>query len=608
MPAPIGSRLLSATGVAPVIATFSGDTDGLRQVGRRSVLAAISGTVDTFLWRAVLQSVVAGGAGVIVPVALMGANLIAGQRIRNALGRQVAAMGFESSGKLGREVFSRLQLMPKSYFSTKPNSEVQSLVLNDVSAVRDTFCNVSERLVMNSLAIGSTLVGLAIMSPALTMVMAAPLGVLAATSAYATWRSKHFDDQRQSAWSKVMEVVQDRLSPRGVIGTRHFGRERHAEQAYVRGLQRHSKASIEGLHLRQRVSAVAENAYAAGMLLGTLMVGTRLIDGVSTATFVAFFSLSARLFVPITQMPEDIMQVQSGWNAAKRLTRLLDESTEVLEKRTGIELDGRLSGRGIELDNVTFGYTPGRPVLNGLDLTIRPGEHLALVGRSGQGKSTLLDLVMGHYSAQSGQVRINGHDVSRLSRHSLTQLFAVVDQHPTLFTGTIAENLVEAKAHASREELMRACRSARLHEEITAMDQGYDTVINSQTGLSGGQRQRLAIAKALLKDAPVVVFDEATASIDNETVRSILPTIALLNRHKTVITTSHQLTSLHSADRIVVIDDGRIVEQGTHEELVQRNGHYASAWAARAPNFDNIGPPSTRPAGDRGDFGLGRSL
>ncbi len=590
MPARLGHRLLSATGVGPVIATFSGDKSELRQIGRRSVLAAVAGTVDTFLWRAVLQSVVAGGAGVIVPVVLMGANLVAGQRVRNALSRQVAEIGFRSSGRLGREVFGRLQLMPKSYFSSKPNSQVQSLVLNDVSTVRDTFCNVAERLVMNSLAIGSTMVGLTIMSPALTLVMAAPLGVLAVSSAYATWRSKAFDDRRQSAWSKVMEVVQDRLSPRGAISTRQFARERHAEETYIKGLSLHSTATLHALRMRLRLSSLAENAYAAGMLMGTLMVGTRMIDGVSTATFVAFFSLSARLFVPITQMPQDVLQVRSGFNAAKRLTEVLERSTDALERRSGVQLEREITGSGIEFDNVTFG----------------PGQHLALVGRSGQGKSTLLDLLMGHYQPQSGQVRINGHDIRDVERRSLAGLFAVVDQHTTLFTGTIAENLLEAKPHASLDELIDACRSARLHDEIMAMGQGYETLISNQNGLSGGQRQRLAIAKALLKDAPVVLLDEATASVDSETARAIICAADLVSQGKTVITTSHQLTTLHSAERIAVLNGGRISEEGKHCDLMQLGGLYASAWRAHTPTFD---APAAKPV-RHGDplGGLGRSL
>ncbi len=234
----------------------------------------------------------------------------------------------------------------------------------------------------------------------------------------------------------------------------------------------------------------------------------------------------------------------------------------------------QLGGR-IEFDHVTFGYDPYYPVLRDLTFTIEPGELIGIVGQSGAGKTTLVNLICRFYDVTSGAIRIDGVDVRDLSMEEIRKQIGIVLQQPFLFQGTIAENIAYGKANATREEIIRAAKAANAHDFITRLPEGYDTIVGEGgTGLSGGERQRISIARAILHDPRILILDEATSSVDTEAERQIQEALETLVRGRTTIAIAHRLSTLYNADRIIVLNHGRLEEQGPPQKLMESKGMF----------------------------------
>ena len=253
-------------------------------------------------------------------------------------------------------------------------------------------------------------------------------------------------------------------------------------------------------------------------------------------------------------------------NSAERLFEIIDAIPEITESKNPVKLD---KPRGeIELRNVTFGYSPTRPVLKNINLKVREGEMLGIVGRSGAGKSTLVNLISRLYDVNEGNILIDGTDVKELAFRDLRRNVAMVSQDTFIFMGSVAMNIAYGNENASRADIIRAAKLASAHDFISKMPDGYDTIIGaSGKNLSGGEKQRISIARAILADPKILILDEATASVDTETEKAIQNSIRYLVKGRTVLSIAHRLSTLRDADRLIVIENGRIVEEGTHDEL-----------------------------------------
>jgi len=330
--------------------------------------------------------------------------------------------------------------------------------------------------------------------------------------------------------------------------------------------------------------------YSPGMIfvgsLGTMLIiwygaGEVLRGALTVGELVMFLSYLALFYVPINQIHSVNHMLQHALAASERVFDILDTPPEVQDQSSVIAPAKRLNG-AVRFENVSFHYRPDVPVLCDVTLDVHPGERIALVGPSGAGKSTMLKLLMRFYDVRAGAITIDGHDLRDLPLAFLRSQIGLVQQEPFLFNGTVRDNILYGDLRADQERMETAARAARAHEFISLLPEGYDTWIGERgVKLSVGEKQRVSIARVLLKDPPIVIFDEATSNIDTETEVKIREALDCLTRGRTTFIIAHRLSTLHHVDRIVVVNQGQIVEQGLHEELLTKGGLYAGLYEAQ---------------------------
>ncbi len=482
--------------------------------------------------------------------------------------------------RLRQEVFEALQRLSLNYYENRSTGEIMSRVVNDTEPVQRIFIDGFEGMLTATLTLVGITTILFVINWKLALLVLVPIPFLILGGIYFTRRvHRHYRDIRQHA-ADLNGYLQDALS--GIRETMGFNRQPYEYARFTEMSQQYSQANLKAMYLW--------SVYSPGMIflgnLGTVLIvvfgAVEVIEGrLTTGELVMFLSYLVLFYTPVNQIHSVNHLLQHALAAGERIFDVLDAKPAVPDEGTITPQESRFSGK-VEWKTVVFAYRPEAPVVSKLSLVVKPGLHVALVGPSGVGKSTLMKLLFRYYDVQDGAIELDGYDIRELPLATLREQIGFVQQEPFLFNGTVRDNLAYGNLTASQEQIETVAKAAQAHTFILDLPEGYDTWIGERgVKLSVGQKQRMAIARVLLKDPPIVVMDEATSNIDTETEVDIRKAMDELMRGRTTFIIAHRLSTLQSVDRIVVLDGGRIIEEGNHSTLMALGGLYAGLYEAQ---------------------------
>jgi ATP-binding cassette subfamily B protein len=476
-------------------------------------------------------------------------------------------------GDLRTKVYDKMVHMHLAFFHDKQTGDLMSRVVNDTRDFELLYAHMIPETITNFVTFTGVLIILLTINPKLAMITCAPIPLILIAGLVFAKKVRSFFRVSQQKMGELNGKLQDNLS--GTHEIQAFGREDYETGRINEKNFEHVKAMLQAL----KVSAVFHPSVEFISSIGTILVvafGGYLAysEGLQVEDIVAFLLYLSLFYQPITGLANLLENMQQSLAGAERVMMILDAPNQIEDKEDAIELKD-VKGE-IVFDRVSFSYVDGIPVLNDVSFTCKPGEMLALVGPTGVGKTTITELLSRFYEPQSGRILIDGQDIRDVRISSLRQNISTVLQDTFLFNGTIAENISYARPEATMEEIKEAAKAANIDKEIEAMPDGYDTVTGERgVKLSGGQKQRIAIARAILRRSPIIVLDEATAAVDVETEKQIREAISSLTGKRTIIAIAHRLSTIRSAEQILVIENGKVIERGTHEELLRLDGQYA---------------------------------
>ena len=472
-----------------------------------------------------------------------------------------------------REVFGRLQRLPVNYFDQRASGDLMTRVLEDVNAVERVLIDGTEQGTVAILSLFGVLGFLFVMNPTLAVVALIPIPLLAGGALWYTLTAHRRYRAQREASSAMNALLMDNLQ--GVRQIKAYGQQAHEDARFAQRADELRRGTLGVMRVWAAYSPAMSFAAALGSALVLWVGGHLVLAGEMTlGQLVGFLFFLALFYEPIARLHGLNQMLQAARAAGERVFDILDTEVEGDAHRTQ-SLREPVRGE-VVYENVSFGYGPERVVLNDVSLSARPGQMIALVGPTGAGKSTLVNLLPAFYEATSGRITIDGQDTSAISLESLRQHISVVSQEAFLFNGTVRENILYGRLLASEAELHAAARAANCHKFIMRLPEGYDSRVGERgVKLSVGEKQRVSIARALLKNAPLLILDEATASVDTATERMIQEALERLMAGRTSFVIAHRLSTIRRADQILVLRHGQVIERGTHDELLELDGLYA---------------------------------
>ena len=484
-------------------------------------------------------------------------------------------IAFRVSQDLRTAAMAKIQRLPLSYLDSHPSGDLVSRIIADVDTFSDGLLMGFTQFFSGVLTIAGTLILMAVIHLGVTavVVVLTPLSLFAA--GFITRRTYRYFKTQSAIRGEQTALVEEMIQGQRVVQA--FGYEEKSQAAFDEVNDRLKTASIQAVFFSSLTNPVTRFVnsvvYAAVGLTGALLA---MGSGISVGQLSVFLSYANQYAKPFNEISGVVTELQNAMACIQRIFDLLDEPDQIPDAPDAIKL---VSDGQVAIRDVAFSYTPDRPLLQNLSLDVRPGQRIAIVGPTGCGKTTLINLLMRFYDVDSGSISVAGHDIRTVTRSSLRRNYGMVLQDTWLRAGTIRENIAYGRPEASDEEIVAAAKAAHAHSFIRRLPQGYDTVIAEDGGsLSQGQKQLLSIARVMLCLPPMLILDEATSSIDTRTEVKIQAAFAKMMEGRTSFIVAHRLSTIREADVILVMRDGKIIEQGNHQSLLAQKGFYATLY------------------------------
>lgn len=486
-----------------------------------------------------------------------------------------------------RQVFDKLMSLPVSFFDAHATGDIISHISYDIDVVNVSLSHDLLQVLTSLVTVVGSLVMMIAIAPSLIVVF---LFTVPASIWFAKWKTKRARPlfrKRSQSLGELNGYAEEMLSGHKTI--KAYGRESliisRFDQKNSEAVNAYYKADLQGAYMGPIVNFINNLSISLVAMLGGIFYMLTVTRGTTLPAFFhiglgdvgAFIQYSRKFSGPINEFANILHDLQSACAAAERVFRILDEPEEPHDAADA-EVISDVKGE-VSLEHIRFGYLPNKTVIHDLSLTVTKGSTIAIVGPTGAGKTTIVNLLMRFYDADSGVIRIDGKDICHITRESLRKAFTMVLQETWLFHGTILENITYGKENATREEVIRAAKAAKIHSYVESLPNGYDTLLTDDgTSISKGQKQLITIARAMLSDAPLLILDEATSNVDSRTEIQIRAAMNSLMENRTCFVIAHRLSTIQNADLILVFKDGNVIEQGNHDALMQQGGFYATLY------------------------------